>query len=209
MPVYIDDKSTKRELSAQSIHASKASAQSARKTITIYEKKRPVQKLTVDKKFVSPPPDQQARIKEDRKKVQQALSQKLPGRLWDIPLERPVPGSVSSLFGLKRVFNGQPRGIHKGLDLRGAEGTPIKACADGKSGSGRQSLFLGKYSICKSWRWSFQRLSSHVQTTCTAWRNYRSWANYRPCGQYRQGNWPSLASFHICTRTINRSIAAP
>ena len=132
LPVYIDDKSTKRELSAQSIHASKASAQSARKTITIYEKMRPVQKLTVDKKFVSPPPDQQARIKEDRKKVQQALSQKLPGRLWDIPLERPVPGSVSSLFGLKRVFNGQPRGIHKGLDLRGAEGTPIKACADGK-----------------------------------------------------------------------------
>lgn len=132
LPVYIDDKSTKRELSAQSIHASKASAQSARKTIAIYEKKRPVQKLTVDKKFVSPPADQQARIKEDRKKVQQALSQKLPGRLWDLPLERPVPGSVSSLFGLKRVFNGQPRGMHKGLDLRGAEGTPIKACADGK-----------------------------------------------------------------------------
>lgn len=132
IPVSLDDKSTHKLLSAKSIHASKVSAQSAKRNITLYEKKRPVQKLTVDKKFVSPPADQQARIKEDRKKVQLALSQKLPGRLWDLPLERPVSGSVSSLFGLKRVFNGQPRGMHRGLDLRGAEGTPIKACADGK-----------------------------------------------------------------------------
>lgn len=132
LPVLLDDKAQSKILSARSVHASKASSEHAKKTITLYDKKRPVQKLTVDKKFVSPPPNQEARIKADRKKVQQALSQKLPGRLWDIPLERPVAGSVSSSFGLKRIFNGQSRGTHKGLDLRGAEGTPIKACADGK-----------------------------------------------------------------------------
>ena len=30
------------------------------------------------------------------------------------------------------MFNGQPRGLHRGLDLRGTEGTPIVACADGR-----------------------------------------------------------------------------
>lgn len=100
--------------------------------IRLLHKKRPVQKLTVDRKYVDPPADEQTRIKGDREKVRQALAQYLPGRRWTLPLARPVPGSVSSLFGLRRVFNGQPRSMHRGLDLRGAEGTPVQACADGR-----------------------------------------------------------------------------
>lgn len=132
LPVPLDDKGNKKSISVRTGNHTNKNYETIKKSIALYEKKRPVQKLTVDKKFVSPPPEQAARIKRDREKVNKALSEKLPGRLWDIPLERPVPGSISSLFGLKRVFNGQPRGMHKGLDLRGAQGTPIKACADGK-----------------------------------------------------------------------------
>lgn len=100
--------------------------------INLFEKKRPVQKLTVDKKYVNPPASEKARIQRDREKVREALAQKLPGKEWELPFARPVPGSVSSLFGMKRVFNGEPRSVHRGLDLRGATGTPIKACADGR-----------------------------------------------------------------------------
>lgn len=99
--------------------------------VRLFDRKRPVQRLTVDRKYVAPPPEQAARIKRDRQKVAAALAQPLNEQLWKLPLDRPVPGSVSSLFGLKRVFNGQPRGMHRGLDLRGAEGSPIRACADG------------------------------------------------------------------------------
>ena len=99
--------------------------------VRLFDRKRPVQRLTVDRKYVAPPPEQAARIKRDRQKVSAALAQPLDEQLWALPLDRPVPGSVSSLFGLKRVFNGQPRGMHRGLDLRGAEGSPIRACADG------------------------------------------------------------------------------
>ena len=73
-----------------------------------------------------------ARIKADREKVRLALADWLPERHWALPLARPVPGDVSSLFGLKRVFNGQPRGVHRGLDLRGPQGQPVLACADGR-----------------------------------------------------------------------------
>ena len=39
---------------------------------------------------------------------------------------------VTSAFGGRRMFNGELRSYHRGVDLRGAEGTPIKAVADGK-----------------------------------------------------------------------------
>lgn len=107
-----------------------AKAETSRE-VRLFDRKRPVQRLTVDRKYVAPPPEEAARIKRDRQKVAVALAQPLAEQLWELPLDRPVPGSVSSLFGLKRVFNGEPRGMHRGLDLRGAEGSPIRACADG------------------------------------------------------------------------------
>ena len=91
-----------------------------------------VQALRVDKKYVDPPAEVRERIRRDREKAGKALDNYSPERLWTAPFARPVPGSVSSKFGLKRVFNDQPRGVHRGLDLRGAEGTPILACADGR-----------------------------------------------------------------------------
>ena len=98
----------------------------------LFDKKRPVQALRVDKKYVDPPAAVQERIRKDREKAGKALDNYSPERLWTAPFARPVPGGVSSKFGLKRVFNDQPRGVHRGLDLRGAEGTPILACADGR-----------------------------------------------------------------------------
>lgn len=103
----------------------------ARRTLALYAKDRPVQELTVAKKYVHPPKSVQERIAEDRRKVRAATGVFSPQPLWHLPLARPVPGSVSSQFGLKRVFNGEPRSVHKGLDLRGPEGTPVRALADG------------------------------------------------------------------------------
>lgn len=126
LPVALAEKMASIELGA-----GRKTKPEVRKTLAITDIKRPVQKLTVDRKYVDPPEQVKARIAADREKVRKAMSAWLPERHWNLPFERPVAGTVSSQFGLKRVFNGKPRGEHKGLDLRGAQGTPIRACDDG------------------------------------------------------------------------------
>lgn len=138
LPVPLDAKETDLTLGVSlatgqvSAKKSGTAAQAVTQGIRLYDKDRPVQKLTVDKKYVDPPAAQMERIKADQELVRKTLAQYTPERLWTLPFDRPVPGGVSSLFGLKRVFNGQPRGLHRGLDMRGAEGAPIVACADGR-----------------------------------------------------------------------------
>lgn len=101
-------------------------------TISLYDKDRPVQKLKVDKKYTSPPASEKERIAEDRRRVGEAVSRYSPQKMWTLPLLRPVQGSISSQFGLKRVYNGMTKSIHRGLDLRSPMGTPVLAAADGE-----------------------------------------------------------------------------
>lgn len=86
----------------------------------------------VNKKYVAPPKDVQNKIAADRKKSAQALARITPERMWTGEFVRPVPGIITSAFGGRRMFNGQLRSWHRGVDLRGAEGTPIKALAPGE-----------------------------------------------------------------------------
>ena len=43
----------------------------------------------------------------------------------------PVQGRISGRFGNQRVYNGTPKSAHSGMDIAAANGTPVKAPADG------------------------------------------------------------------------------
>jgi len=63
------------------------------------------------------------------KKIRRTFSMPLVGSLL---LMQPCEGPRSSSFGLRRVFNGESRNPHSGMDLAAPEGTPVVAAADGQ-----------------------------------------------------------------------------
>ncbi len=111
--------------------------------LTLRERVYPEQHLTVKNKYVDVARENLDRHAQERKRVVAALGSMRAERLWSVPFLRPVSGSVSSEYGLTRFFNGKPRNPHKGLDLRGAAGTPIRACADGIVALAEEHFFAG------------------------------------------------------------------
>ena len=67
----------------------------------------------------------------EKARAQSVKALRTPKQMWELPFIRPVPGTVSSPFGVRRFFNGKPRKPHSGVDFRGPTGTPIKATAAG------------------------------------------------------------------------------
>lgn len=100
--------------------------------IRIVEKEYPVQHLTLPEAMVTPPREVLDRITRERESIVAALNTLTPDKYWSGDFVRPVPGSVSSPFGVRRFMNDEPRAPHRGVDLRGAEGTPVQAVDAGR-----------------------------------------------------------------------------
>ncbi|WP_374498570.1 peptidoglycan DD-metalloendopeptidase family protein [Zoogloea sp.] len=92
----------------------------------------PEQRLTVkNPKMVTPDPEDLDRIAAERERQLQVRSQFREVPVARTDLDLPTPGRLSSRFGLRRVFNGEPRAPHTGLDVAAPAGAPIRAPADG------------------------------------------------------------------------------
>ena len=103
---------------------------SSRQQFAVENKDYPEQRLTLkNKQMVNPNAANLARIKADRIPINKALATWSNQQQIDTDFIAPVDGRLSSLFGLKRFFNDQPRNPHSGLDIAAPSGTPIKAPA--------------------------------------------------------------------------------
>lgn len=99
----------------------------------VKDKKYREQRITVNNsRHVNPLPDDMTRITRELEVQNAAYRQFSPKVPSHVLLDPPVKGPLSSPFGLKRFFNGEPRAPHSGLDFAVPTGTPVTAPADGR-----------------------------------------------------------------------------
>lgn len=94
----------------------------------------PVQKLKVAPSKVDLSEADEARYAREHAHMATVLAtftEPLPHATM-LRMAAPVGGRRSSSFGLRRVFNGQPRSPHSGMDIAAATGTPVLAPLPGR-----------------------------------------------------------------------------
>jgi murein DD-endopeptidase MepM/ murein hydrolase activator NlpD len=98
----------------------------------IRSKKYVTQKLTVDRSKVDLSDTDSARSIAEQAHLQSVLAtfaEQLPATMKLLP---PIAGARTSSFGLRRVFNGESRNPHSGMDIAGPTGMLVHAAADGR-----------------------------------------------------------------------------
>jgi murein DD-endopeptidase MepM/ murein hydrolase activator NlpD len=111
---------------------------------TLHDKQYETQRLTIkDKRKVEPTAEDLKRIERESRVMKAAFE------TWrdqaDVPLQFDLPaqGPLSSPFGLRRIFNGEPRAPHSGIDIAAAAGSPIRAPAPGRVAAVGNYFFNG------------------------------------------------------------------
>jgi murein DD-endopeptidase MepM/ murein hydrolase activator NlpD len=98
----------------------------------VTDKQYRTQSLTIkDDRKVNPKPEDVKRIAEEQERSNVALSKFTTGGTPVFALASPVAGTRSDSYGSRRIFNGQPRNPHSGMDIAAAKGTPIRSPAAG------------------------------------------------------------------------------
>lgn len=73
-----------------------------------------------------------ARYERERAHLVEVVATRSEAIPESLRLRQPTAGQRSSSFGLRRVFNGQARNPHSGMDIAAATGAPVVAAAAGR-----------------------------------------------------------------------------
>ncbi|WP_243384396.1 peptidoglycan DD-metalloendopeptidase family protein [Geothrix alkalitolerans] len=99
---------------------------------TIRPKRYPEQRIRLkDERRVTPNAEDEARIAREQALMAPAWRAWPEGLVPTLQFQQPTLGGLTSSFGLRRVFNGQPRAPHSGLDIKAPAGQAVRAPAAG------------------------------------------------------------------------------
>lgn len=99
---------------------------------TVKPKRYPEQRIRLkNERQVTPNPEDEARIAKEQALTAKAWKAWPEALVPELSFRQPTPGGLTSSFGLRRVFNGQPRAPHSGLDIKAPQGQAVRAPAAG------------------------------------------------------------------------------
>jgi hypothetical protein len=99
--------------------------------------------LTVEPKFVEPPPEEMARIKSEIDLKTKVFASSAARPLWSGNFRAPITAPATSSFGMRRTYNGKLASVHKGMDFRAPSGTAVRAGNSGVIVLARPLYFEG------------------------------------------------------------------
>lgn len=99
---------------------------------TVKDKKYKTQSITIkNKRKVNPYANDMDRIIRE-KGIKNKARKTLTNNIAELDFIQPVEGILTGSYGKRRVFNGQKRNPHSGMDIAANKGVPVKAAAAGK-----------------------------------------------------------------------------
>ena len=113
-------------------------------TFRIGEYPYPTQHLTVAPEMANPPDSQLERIRRESDRVGALWSLGGPPR-FELPLQAPLdPLPEARSFGSRRLFNGESRDPHSGVDFSAPEGAAVHVAAAGRVMIAADHYFAGR-----------------------------------------------------------------
>lgn len=114
-------------------------------TFSVKPKAYAEQRLTLkDRRMVDPTEADLVRIEHEQKLIQNLFITWTEQPISSLQFQLPVRGRISSIFGLRRFFNDQPRQPHSGIDIAAPVGTPVVAPFEGTVMETGDYFFNGK-----------------------------------------------------------------
>ena len=112
--------------------------------LRVREKAFPKEEISVPVSFDRIDEATRKRIEREQARLARLWTVSSSQRLWEGGFLIPVPGEVTSRFGLRRVVNGQARAPHSGVDFRAPLGTEIIAANHGRVALRDDFFFSGR-----------------------------------------------------------------